>query len=263
MDKWAARTSTAYVGVVATEPTQPADDPSANGSRPKAGAHGRATSRIVTKRIFDILGASILLVAFAPVFLIVVIAIKLDSTGPAFFIQKRAGARLVRGDTGEKRWEPRPFDMYKFRSMSHKADETVHQDYIKRYLNGDGKNPDGARTQFKLMDDERVTRVGRVIRRTSIDELPQLINVLKGEMSLVGPRPVPLYEVEAYEPHHHERLRALPGMTGMWQVYGRGHVPFEEMMELDIAYVRGQSLLLDLKLLALTLPAVIRGAGAE
>ena len=115
----------------------------------------------------------------------------------------------------------------------------------------------------KLTDDPRVTRIGRILRRTSLDELPQLFNVLKGEMSLVGPRPVPLYEAAAYVDWHLERLAALPGITGLWQVRGRGRVSFAEMVRMDIAYVRNQSPLLDITLLLSTIPAVMSGRGAE
>lgn len=214
------------------------------------------------KRAVDLVGAGALLLILSPILLLVAIAIKIDSPGPVLFVQVRAGARRV-GPWGESSWEQRPFRMYKFRSMFSDSDQTVHRQYITHFLNGGGGNGDEARTKFKLINDDRITRVGRFIRRTSLDEVPQLINVLKGDMSLVGPRPVPLYEVDGYEPNHLERLHALPGLTGMWQVYGRGRVTFEEMIDLDISYVRGHSLLLDLKLLVLTIPAVVRGAGAE
>jgi lipopolysaccharide/colanic/teichoic acid biosynthesis glycosyltransferase len=146
--------------------------------------------------------------------------------------------------------------------MFHEVDEASHRRYIKEFVNGDAtENDDGPK--FKIVSDPRVTRVGRLIRRTSVDELPQLFNVLKGEMSLVGPRPVPTYEVDDHSQWHFERFNSLPGITGYWQVYGRGSVPFEEMMRMDIFYVRNRSMLLDLKLLALTLPAVILGKGAS
>ncbi|MGH9896190.1 MAG: sugar transferase, partial [bacterium] len=121
----------------------------------------------------------------------------------------------------------------------------------------------GSGARFKLSNDPRVTRVGRVLRRMSLDELPQLFNVLKGEMSLVGPRPVPLYEVAEYGESDTERLAALPGITGLWQVRGRAEIPFSEMVRLDCEYVRNQSLWLDLKILAATIPAVVSGRGAR
>jgi lipopolysaccharide/colanic/teichoic acid biosynthesis glycosyltransferase len=138
------------------------------------------------------------------------------------------------------------------------ADETVHEKHIEAFVSGriDDEN-------FKLANDSRITRVGYYLRKTSMDELPQLINVVRGEMSLVGPRPVPTYEVALYQQWHHERLAALPGMTGLWQVEGRSHVTFEEMVSMDIDYVRRASLGLDLSILVRTIPAVLSGRGAE
>ena len=119
-----------------------------------------------------------------------------------------------------------------------------------------------ARLDSRLIDDPRVTRIGRILRRTSLDELPQLFNVIRGEMSLVGPRPVPLYEVAAYQPWQRERLAALPGITGLWQVRGRCELSFEDMVRLDVEYIRNQSIWLDFKILSLTIPAVLSGRGA-
>jgi lipopolysaccharide/colanic/teichoic acid biosynthesis glycosyltransferase len=143
--------------------------------------------------------------------------------------------------------------------MTQNADQSLHQTHIQAYVE---ERLDTTRI-VKLTDDPRVTRVGRILRRTSLDELPQLLNVLKGDMSLVGPRPVPIYEAAAYADWHRERLAALPGITGLWQVDGRGRVSFTEMVRMDIAYVRNQSLLLDIKLLLSTIPAVLSGRGAE
>jgi lipopolysaccharide/colanic/teichoic acid biosynthesis glycosyltransferase len=215
---------------------------------------------IWTKRALDIAGSSLLLVLLSPLLLIVSLAIKLDSPGPVLFIQQRVGSKRTKKDPAS--WERRPFRIYKFRSMFHESDESLHEKYIKEFVNGNVEASDD-RAKFKLNGDRRITRVGRFIRRASIDELPQLLNVWKGEMSLVGPRPVPQYEVDEYLPWHYERLDALPGMTGFWQVHGRGRVEFDEMMRMDIEYVRAQSIWLDLKLLLLTIPAVLRGSGAE
>lgn len=209
------------------------------------------------KRTLDIVAATVLLILLSPLLAIIAIAIKLDSSGPVLFTQQRVGSKRDWGG-----WETTPFQIYKFRSMFHNSDESRHQDYIKEFVNGSVEASD-EEACFKLNGDDRITRVGRVIRRASIDELPQLLNVLRGEMSLVGPRPVPQYEVDGYLPWHLERLDALPGMTGFWQVYGRGRVTFDEMMRMDIKYVRSQSIWLDLKLLVLTIPAVLRGSGAE
>ncbi len=214
-----------------------------------------------SKRVMDATLATVALVVLAPVMLVIAALIKLDSAGPVFFKQKRVGARLKRQD-GRLFWETVPFYMIKFRSMVPNADESVHQAHIKAFAEGTlaSSNSNGAR--FKLSNDPRVTRVGRILRRTSLDELPQLFNVLRGEMSLVGPRPVPTYEVAQYQPWHQERLFALPGITGLWQVMGRSTVRFDDMVRMDIDYVRKASLWLDIKLILLTIPAVLTGRGA-
>ena len=156
--------------------------------------------------------------------------------------------------------------MYKFRTMCHSADPEIHRQYVQRFMQNqtpDGLSLDGPNPPiFKLAQDPRVTRVGRLLRRTSLDELPQLINVLKGEMSLIGPRPALPYEVQEYQAWHKARLAALPGITGWWQVKGRSRVPFDEMVRMDIYYVEHRSLRLDLRILLLTPWAVISGEGA-
>lgn len=213
-----------------------------------------------TKRCIDIVLSCAALVLLSPVLVVIALAIKLDSPGPVIFAHERVGARLRRrGSTAA--WEIRPFRFYKFRSMVHNADESLHRAHIAAYANGQVRRGPG-KGGFKLTGDPRVTRVGRFLRATSLDELPQLVNVLKGDMSLVGPRPVPTYEVEHYEPWHFERLAALPGITGLWQVTGRCALTFDEMIALDLEYVRNQSTALDLKILARTVPAVLRGTGA-
>jgi lipopolysaccharide/colanic/teichoic acid biosynthesis glycosyltransferase len=211
------------------------------------------------KRCLDLAIAAALLVLLSPLLLLIALAIKLDSRGPILFTQQRVGARR-RVEPGRTSWEVRDFLIYKFRSMADGADQAVHRAYIKAFV--DGQVADGADAHFKLTNDRRVTRVGRVLRRTSLDELPQLVNVLKGDMSLVGPRPVPTYEVADYQEWHRERLAALPGITGLWQVKGRCRVSFEGMVQMDIEYVRGRSLWLDMRLLLLTVPAVLSGRGA-
>lgn len=232
------------------------------GRVPSQKTRSRRAGRLVVKRGFDVVAAAVLFVALTPLFLLVAVAIKLDSPGPALFRQERVGARprLRRGAT---EWRVETFRIYKFRTMRSGGDDAAHEEYIESFVRGSavGSGKDGA--SFKLVGDMRVTRLGRLLRRASIDELPQLVNVLKGEMSLVGPRPIPTYEVAHYEPWHMERFHALPGMTGYWQVYGRGDVPFSEMMRMDIHYVRNESFRLDLQLLALTIPAVVSGRGAE
>ena len=214
------------------------------------------------KRLIDFVLASVLLLFLLPLVLLVALAIKLDTRGPVFFVQERVGVKR-RSEAGRTRWQVRNFAFYKFRSMVHGADQSLHQGHIRAFVQGQLAVPEGRCAKFKLANDLRITRVGRVLRRTSLDELPQLLNVLKGEMSLVGPRPVPPYEVAEYEASEMERLAALPGITGLWQVNGRGEVPFSEMMRLDREYVRNQSFWLDFKILAATIPAVVSGRGAK
>lgn len=215
-----------------------------------------------SKRCIDLVLTLLLFILLLPLMLLIAILITLDSPGPIFYIQERVGAR--RRPMGRKTiWEVQNFQVYKFRSMVHNADTSLHQAYIKAFVEGQVEASAENGGKFKLTDDPRVTRVGRILRKTSLDELPQLINVLKGEMSLVGPRPVPTYEVAQYQAWHHERLAALPGITGLWQVKGRCQVTFEEMIRMDIDYVRQQSPWLDFKILALTIPAVLSGRGAE
>jgi lipopolysaccharide/colanic/teichoic acid biosynthesis glycosyltransferase len=214
------------------------------------------------KRALDIVCASVLLVIFAPVMLVIAVLIKLSSPGPVFFVQERVGASK-RSCAGLTIWEIRNFQFYKFRSMYQNADQTLHKAYIERWVKGQAEDSGDPTARFKLTGDPRITPLGHILRKTSLDELPQLFNVLKGEMSLVGPRPVPVYEVNQYKRQHYERLAALPGITGLWQVKGRGHVPFEEQIQLDIEYIRAQSLVFDVKLMFLTIPAVLLSRGAK
>jgi len=214
------------------------------------------------KRGVDVILAGLLLLLLSPLILVIAILISLDSAGPIFFTQERVGAR--RQSMGRQAiWMIRNFTMYKFRSMVQNADSSVHEAYIKDFVEGRAQATPENGGKFKLTNDPRVTPLGRLLRKFSLDELPQLINVLKGDMSLVGPRPVPPYEVACYGNGHHKRLAALPGITGFWQVKGRGRVTFEEMIRMDIQYVENASLWLDLKVLFLTIPAVLSRRGAE
>ncbi len=214
------------------------------------------------KRGVDVILAGLLLILLSPLILLIAILIRLDSAGPIFFTQERVGAK--RQSMGRRAiWMIRNFTMYKFRSMVQNADSSVHEAYIKDFVEGRAQATPENGGKFKLTNDLRVTRLGRLLRKFSLDELPQLINVLKGDMSLVGPRPVPPYEVACYGNGHHKRLAALPGITGFWQVKGRGRVTFEEMIRMDIQYVENASLWLDLKVLFLTIPAVLSRRGAE
>jgi lipopolysaccharide/colanic/teichoic acid biosynthesis glycosyltransferase len=212
---------------------------------------------VSVKRSIDVVAAAALIVALAPLLVLITLLIVGGSGRPVFFRQERVGARPRRRD-GELEWEPCTFRMIKFRTMVPGADRSpVHEQFVSAFVSG-GESPG----DYKLRHDPRVTRVGRLLRATSLDELPQLFNVLGGTMSLVGPRPVPLYEVAQYQPRHHGRLAARPGITGLWQVAGRGRVSFEEMVRMDIEYVNRHSLWLDLGLLLRTLPAVISRRGA-
>jgi len=212
---------------------------------------------LVTKRIVDVVLASIALVLAAPLMLVAGLAIKLDSRGPVLFKQRRVKGL---GPDGK----PSLFTFYKFRSMTHQADSSVHQKFMADFINGNGTlHKDGnGKAVYKLASDRRVTRVGRILRKTSIDELPQLINVIKGEMSWVGPRPAIPYEVEQYKEWHKRRLVVTPGITGLWQVKGRSSVTFDEMVRWDIEYAEDRSLGMDLHILLQTIPAVLSGKGA-
>ena len=201
-------------------------------------------SQFALKRALDLVATAVGLLAISPLLAVIAIAIKLDSRGPIFFRQERV---TVRG---------RRFGMLKFRSMHVDAEARLHEVLA--------LNERQDELMFKVARDPRVTRVGKFLRRTSLDELPQLWNVLRGEMSLVGPRPPLPREVERYAPHHHQRLQVLPGMTGLWQVSGRASIrDFEDVVRLDLDYIRNWSLGLDLMILLRTLPAVIRGTGAS
>lgn len=201
------------------------------------------------KRLFDVVVALAMLVVLAPVMAVIAIAIKRDSQGPVIFKQTRVGKNR------------RPFTFFKFRSMYVNADHTVHQKFVKDLIDGKLPNQNG-KAVFKMMGDRRITPVGAFIRKTSLDELPQLFNVLKGDMSLVGPRPAIPYEVAEYREWHKRRLDVLPGLTGMWQVRGRSAVSFDDMVAMDIEYVEKSSLLLDVAILVQTVPAVLSGRGA-
>lgn len=214
----------------------------------------------VCKRTVDVLLAALLIPVLSPLMLLIALLIKLDSPGPVFFVQERIGVR--RRLKGRRViWELYPFSFYKFRSMITDADPTPHRVYFNNFRHaqvaGDQFTP------FKLTRDSRVTRVGAILRRTSLDELPQLLNVLKGEMSLVGPRPALLYEVALYDEAHYERFRVVPGITGWWQATARSQVGFEAMIRMDIDYARRSGFWFDLKILLLTIPAVLSCRGAE
>jgi len=207
------------------------------------------------KRSIDIVGSVLALLILAPVFLIIAVAIKTTSRGPILFKQKRVG------QYGKQ------FTFLKFRSMRINNDTSVHEEYVKKLIAGEArKNPSkgNGNAVYKLTDDKRITKIGSFLRRTSLDEMPQFLNVIKGEMSLVGPRPAIPYEVEAYQTWHRRRvLQVKPGITGLWQVSGRSRVTFDEMVRLDIRYAKVWSPWMDIKILLLTPRAVLLGEGAH
>jgi lipopolysaccharide/colanic/teichoic acid biosynthesis glycosyltransferase len=207
--------------------------------------------RDVLKRGVDILGSAALLLLLSPVFLVIAVLIKLKSPGPIFFRQVRVGQKA------------KPFTMLKFRSMHVNADSKVHQQYVTQFIKSGAQNDPGKNQVFKLTNDPRITALGHILRKTSLDELPQLWNVLRGDMSLVGPRPPLFYETEQYAAWHWRRvLDAKPGVTGLWQVAGRSRTTFDGMVRLDLRYVRTRSLWTDIKILLATPAAVIAGKGA-
>lgn len=192
------------------------------------------------KPVLDYFVAAILLIITSPLFLVVYVGIKLHSPGPVFFYQKRIGK------------DGKPFRMIKFRSMRVNADTTPHKEYVQALIKQNTRPRDLGRETLKLEADPRITGLGKVLRSFGLDELPQLINVLKGEMSIVGPRPSLDYELEVYEEWHKQRLAVLPGITGVWQVTAHNAVSFNEMVQIDIDYIQKASLWLDLKVMLLT-----------
>jgi len=207
------------------------------------------------KRTLDIFGSLFFLLLLSPLILILAILIKLTSKGPVLFHQQRVGQF------------GKPFDFLKFRSMHVSTDATIHKEYVKDFIAGKTKPTTCENSQkaiYKMTNDPRITWIGKIMRRASLDEVPQFWNVLRGEMSLVGPRPAIPYEIEAYDVWHRRRfLEAKPGITGLWQVYGRSRMTFDEMVRLDLQYSRSWSLLLDIKILLLTPSAVLSGDGAH
>ena len=204
----------------------------------------------VAKRILDVTLATILLILLSPLFLLIAIAIKLDSPGPVIYVQRRLGK------------DARVFRFYKFRSMTADTDHTVaHREFVRQYINGNGAS-DEHHLYKPASNGRSITRVGKILRRTSLDELPQLVNVLKGDMSLVGPRALPDYELEQYNEWHRRRLAVLPGITGLAQISGRSRLTFNEIVALDLEYIEKRSLALDLWILLKTIPVVLSGKDA-
>jgi len=215
------------------------------------------------KRCMDIVLSLVFLIAALPLLLLIALLIRVDSPGPVLFAQERLGLRK-RSIGGEETWQLGTFIMYKFRTMYHNSHPGIHQRFVRALIRRDEAEASRVRNNCvvnKLSNDPRVTRVGKVLRKTRFDELPQIWNVLRGDMSLVGPRPPIAYEVAEYEPHHWRRLGTIPGCVGLWQVSGWCTLSFEEMVELDIWYIEHQSLWLDTRILLQTLQAVLSGKG--
>ena len=205
----------------------------------------------ILKRTFDLIVAALAIVLLFPVWLVIALLIKLASKGPVFYTQERVGM------------DGRLFLLYKFRTMKAGADPELHREYQKAFIAGRAEANVGndSKPTYKLLADPRITKVGKLLRRSSLDEVPQLLNVMLGDMSIVGPRPPIPYEVEAYELWHRKRLDMKPGLTGLWQVSGRNQLPFEEMVRLDLFYIENWSLLLDLKIILRTGFVMIGGQG--
>ena len=198
------------------------------------------------KRLTDVLFAWFVLIFGFPIFFLIGLLVKSTSKGPLIYRQVRIGKNGC------------PFTFFKFRSMYNNCSDEVHRNYTKDLIQNNRKNG----RLYKIEDDYRVTRIGRILRRTSLDELPQFVNVLRGDMSLVGPRPPIPYEIEHYNGKHKKRLRAKPGITGLWQVSGRTKLPFDKMVELDLKYIDNWSLALDFVILMKTLPVLMKREGA-
>jgi lipopolysaccharide/colanic/teichoic acid biosynthesis glycosyltransferase len=226
-------------------PTRPLDGPLRQRS-------AREVAYDATKRALDAAGSAVLLVLLSPVVAAIAVLVKATSHGPIFFRQERIGRY------------GRPFRMLKFRTMYVDSDPAIHREYVETFIQSGTGRAEERRGVYKIVDDPRMTRIGHVLRRSSLDEVPQFWNVLVGEMSLVGPRPPVLYEVSKYKSWHLRRvLEVKPGMTGLWQVTGRSQTTFDEMVRLDLRYARHRSLWLDLKILAATPRAVLSGKGAH
>ena len=207
----------------------------------------RRAVQLVAKRGIDVAGATVLLLILLPLLLTIGVLVRVSSPGPILFRQRRVGK------------DGREFCMYKFRTMLPNSDASIHQAYYRALINGEAEPISGT---FKLRHDPRVTPIGRILRRSSLDELPQLFNILKGDMSLVGPRPPIPYEVELYGPRERSRLSVTPGVTGLWQVSGRNALNFHQMIDLDLSYIERWSVWLDLVILFRTCVVVITGRGA-
>jgi lipopolysaccharide/colanic/teichoic acid biosynthesis glycosyltransferase len=237
------------------------------GRVPVPRASWRCSVSWAVKRTLDILGSLVVGILVAPLALLIAVTIRIDSRGPAIYVQRRVRRSLVR-ENGSCYWQLTTFSFYKFRTMAKDVRADLHKQYTEAYISGDESriaefhDASSGNGSYKLASDPRVTRIGRFLRKSSLDELPQLWNVIRGDMSLVGPRPPLEYEVTKYEEQHFERLQGPGGITGLWQVRGRCETSFEEMIALDAEYFERRSILLDIGILVMTVPAVLSGRGA-
>jgi len=204
----------------------------------------------VAKRLLDLVVATACLAVSLPLLVTVAVLIRLTTPGPALFRQARVGRNQ------------HPFVLYKFRTMYAGCDDRVHKEYVRQLLTDDNPSAGGESGLYKLENDPRITPVGRFLRRASIDELPQLLNVIRGDMSLVGPRPALSWEADLLEPAYLQRFRVAPGLTGLWQVSGRNSLTMRQGLELDMEYLRRQSFVFDLWILLKTVPVVLSTRGA-
>lgn len=217
------------------------------------------------KRIIDVILSSLVLIVLSPLMLIIALCIRLTSPGPIFFVQKRVGGKRIVYNN-EVCWKVHTFPCFKFRTMYANSDSTIHQEYIKALIENNTEAMKSLQGDtipiLKLVNDSRVTPVGKFLRKFSMDELPQFWNVLRGDMSIVGPRPSIPYEVEMYKPWYRRRLATLPGITGLQQVVARSTADFEHQVILDLEYIENQSTLLDLLIMVKTPLVVLSTRGA-
>ena len=205
---------------------------------------------LAVKRMFDIAFSTFVLLFGCPFYTLIAVLIKLTSNGPVLFVQERVGK------------DGKAFRLYKFRTMSNGSSDHQHRTFAENFIKGEMSGENGTEKKlFKIKRDPRVTSIEKFLRRTSLDELPQFINVFKGEMTVVGPRPPVIYEYYHYQEWHKKRLAVKPGLTGLWQVSGRSSVPFDEMVMLDLYYIENWSLLLDSKIILRTVPVMLSGVG--
>jgi len=235
-----------------TEVSRTSREGEVHGTAPAVPLASTPVSYRVAKRSFDVVASSLGLILTSPLMLAIAAAIRAESPGSVLFRQERVGLG------------GRTFLLYKFRTMRVDADSEIHREYQRKFIAGqpEANVGDDKVPAYKLRNDPRVTRVGRILRRLSLDEVPQLFNILRGDMSVVGPRPPIPYEVEAYELRHRKRLDMKPGLTGLWQVSGRNRLPFEEMVKLDLFYIENWSLLSDLKIILRTALVIFHGDGS-